>query len=100
MINLVINFCISFSLFPLYRLIDIWAFVPLFIIPASIALIYLYAEMPETRGREIYEIVLALQHRSRTTSVKPKSSGGRGVMETSFNGRNDFDTMTEIDLKD
>lgn len=51
--------------------------------------------MPETRGKEIYEIVLALQRKPRTV-VSPN----KNMMETSFNGKNDFDAMEEIDLKD
>jgi hypothetical protein len=50
--------------------------------------------MPETRGKEIYEVVLALQHKPQAVSYAKKT------METSFNGKNDFEAMTEIDLKD
>ncbi|KAI6184558.1 Solute carrier family 2, facilitated glucose transporter member 3 [Aphelenchoides bicaudatus] len=67
-VNTMINFCVSFATLPLYRWIDVWAFIPLFMIPSSLSLIYLYFNMPETRGREIHEIVSGLVPRSRLPS--------------------------------
>uniref|UniRef100_A0A915DNY5 Major facilitator superfamily (MFS) profile domain-containing protein n=1 Tax=Ditylenchus dipsaci TaxID=166011 RepID=A0A915DNY5_9BILA len=55
--NTMIIFGLSFITLPLYRLIDVWAFIPLFIAPSTLALLYLSVNMPETKGREIHEIV-------------------------------------------
>lgn len=71
--NTVIIFAFSFVTLPLYRLIDVWAFIPLFIIPSTLSLIYLAMEMPETRGREIHEIVEQLV---RDSGMKPCLDGG------------------------
>jgi MFS family permease len=74
-INTTLNFLFSFATLPLYRMINIWAFIPLFIIPSALSLIYLYFEMPETRGREIYEIVKELSSRkSSANDLEPTQS--------------------------
>ncbi|KAI1723169.1 sugar transporter domain-containing protein [Ditylenchus destructor] len=56
-INTVIIFGLSFVTLPLYRLFDVWSFIPLFIVPSTLSLIYLCFQLPETKGREIHEIV-------------------------------------------
>uniref|UniRef100_A0A0M3I9G7 MFS domain-containing protein n=1 Tax=Ascaris lumbricoides TaxID=6252 RepID=A0A0M3I9G7_ASCLU len=63
-INTAINFIFSFTTLPLYRLIDVWSFIPLFIVPSLLALIFLFFNLPETKGREIHEIVRALAGKS------------------------------------
>ncbi|KAI3420853.1 hypothetical protein GPALN_014472 [Globodera pallida] len=67
-INTVINFIFSFITLPLYELIDVWSFIPLFIIPSFVSIWYLVRELPETKGREIHEIVEQLKKRSRRSS--------------------------------
>nr|CAD2146158.1 unnamed protein product [Meloidogyne enterolobii] len=42
---------------PLYASIGVWCFLPLFIIPQIFCLIILWIFLPETRGREVHEIV-------------------------------------------
>uniref|UniRef100_A0A1I7X541 MFS domain-containing protein n=1 Tax=Heterorhabditis bacteriophora TaxID=37862 RepID=A0A1I7X541_HETBA len=37
--------------------LQVWVFIPLFIIPNILSLIYLYYKMPETKGREIHQVV-------------------------------------------
>ncbi|KAH7717212.1 Protein F14E5.1 [Aphelenchoides avenae] len=55
--NTTVNFAFSFVTLPLYRWIGVWAFIPLFIVPSTLAIAYLIWQMPETKGREIHEIV-------------------------------------------
>lgn len=45
-VNTITSFVVSFATLPLYRWIDVWAFIPLFVIPSSLSLIYLYFNMP------------------------------------------------------
>ncbi|KAF7633237.1 hypothetical protein Mgra_00007338 [Meloidogyne graminicola] len=65
MTNTVINFVFSFITLPLYEMIDVWSFIPLFIIPSTVSIIYLIKELPETKGREIHEIVDQLKRGSK-----------------------------------
>ncbi|PIO67222.1 hypothetical protein TELCIR_11038 [Teladorsagia circumcincta] len=46
-----------------------WAFIPLFIIPSTFSLIYLYFNMPETVGREVHEIVEELMSRTNKQKI-------------------------------
>uniref|UniRef100_A0A7E4VQ82 MFS domain-containing protein n=1 Tax=Panagrellus redivivus TaxID=6233 RepID=A0A7E4VQ82_PANRE len=55
--NTSISFVLSFVTLPMYKLISAWSFIPLFIIPSILALTYLYRNLPETKGREIHDIV-------------------------------------------
>ncbi|KAI1721808.1 sugar transporter domain-containing protein [Ditylenchus destructor] len=63
-VNTVINFTFSFLTLPFYQLINVWAFIPLFIIPSTFSIIYLIINMPETKGREVHVIVAELIKRS------------------------------------
>jgi len=45
----------------LYELISAYSFIPLFIVPSLLCLVYLYRELPETKNREIHEIVAQLR---------------------------------------
>ncbi|KAK6014321.1 transporter, major facilitator family protein [Ostertagia ostertagi] len=56
-VNTIANFAFTFATLPAYTAIQSWAFIPLFIIPSTFSLIYLYFNMPETVGREVHEIV-------------------------------------------
>jgi hypothetical protein len=55
--NTIVNFAFSFVTLPAYRWIGVWAFLPLFILPSIISLVYLFYNLPETKNFEIYEIV-------------------------------------------
>ncbi|KHJ83568.1 hypothetical protein OESDEN_16732 [Oesophagostomum dentatum] len=68
-VNTVANFAFSFATLPAYTTIQSWSFIPLFIIPSCLSLIYLYFNMPETAGREIHEIVEELIARTNTKKV-------------------------------
>ncbi|CAD5235154.1 unnamed protein product [Bursaphelenchus xylophilus] len=56
-----IVFFTTFTLFPLYDVIQEYAFLLLYALPAAGSLVYLYRELPETGGREIHEIVRELR---------------------------------------
>ncbi|CAK5086998.1 unnamed protein product [Meloidogyne enterolobii] len=51
------GFVFNILILPLYASIGVWCFLPLFIIPQSFCLIILWIFLPETRGREVHEIV-------------------------------------------
>ncbi|CAD5210842.1 unnamed protein product [Bursaphelenchus okinawaensis] len=72
-VNTTTNFVFSFVTLPMYRWIDVWSFIPLFIIPSTFSLIYLYFKMPETRGREIHEIVKSLGAKKPKLSARPRT---------------------------
>ncbi|KAI6193927.1 MFS domain-containing protein [Aphelenchoides besseyi] len=67
--NTIITAFFSFLTLPMYRWIGIWSFIPLFIIPNCFSLVYLFLEMPETRNREIHEIVEELSSRRSTPTT-------------------------------
>lgn len=81
-INTAINFIFSFTTLPLYRLIDVWSFIPLFIVPSLLALIFLFFNLPETKGREIHEIVRALAGKSSTGEVSVTSEKNPDFIST------------------
>lgn len=82
----VMTFLISFSLLPLYRLINTWAFIILLVLPASISLVYLHFNMPETRGKEVHEIVDALAYADdRKMSVKYRHKDSQNMVEIDLN---------------
>ncbi|KAI1725984.1 sugar transporter domain-containing protein [Ditylenchus destructor] len=60
-ITIPISFCFSFVTLPAYEAYNVWAFIPLFILPSILALLYLYINLPETNGREIFETVEELK---------------------------------------
>uniref|UniRef100_A0A914DCF8 Major facilitator superfamily (MFS) profile domain-containing protein n=1 Tax=Acrobeloides nanus TaxID=290746 RepID=A0A914DCF8_9BILA len=60
-IDCAVNFIFSFATMPVYDAIGVWAFIPLFIVPSILCLIYLFFVMPETKGREIHEILVDMK---------------------------------------
>lgn len=57
----IFNFIFSFATLPIYESIGVWSFIPLFIVPSTFCLIYLFFALPETKNREIHEILLDLK---------------------------------------
>uniref|UniRef100_A0A914MT61 Uncharacterized protein n=2 Tax=Meloidogyne incognita TaxID=6306 RepID=A0A914MT61_MELIC len=57
-------FIINTLILPLYASIGVWCFLPLFIIPQIFCLTILWIFLPETRGREVHEIVEDLKKSS------------------------------------
>ncbi|KAK0396158.1 hypothetical protein QR680_001596 [Steinernema hermaphroditum] len=60
------NFIVGFVTLPAYKQFDVWSFIPLFIVPSVLCIVYLVRNMPETKGREIHQIV---EHLARTSSL-------------------------------
>ncbi|KHN77665.1 Solute carrier family 2, facilitated glucose transporter member 1 [Toxocara canis] len=70
--NTVVNF--TFVTLPIYRAINVWGFIPLFIIPSTLCLIYIYKYLPETKGHEIHEIIDKLKDRHNRKKSYPANS--------------------------
>ncbi|KAK0394435.1 hypothetical protein QR680_000734 [Steinernema hermaphroditum] len=60
-INTLMVVITTFTVLPLYNVIGAYAFIPLYIIPSTCSLIYLFMYLPETKSREIHEIVNELK---------------------------------------
>ncbi|KAE9416138.1 hypothetical protein Angca_007680, partial [Angiostrongylus cantonensis] len=74
-VNTIANFTFSFATLPAYSKIQSWAFIPLFIVPSSFSMTYLFFNMPETAGREVHDIVqelLARTNKNQVCSTKVK----------------------------
>lgn len=56
---------LTFVTLPLYNYIQSWALVPLFIIPMIICLIFLYFNLPETKDRDIREVIADLKKKKK-----------------------------------
>uniref|UniRef100_A0A915DJ45 Uncharacterized protein n=1 Tax=Ditylenchus dipsaci TaxID=166011 RepID=A0A915DJ45_9BILA len=56
-----------------YKSYNVQSFIPLFVVPNALCTIYLYCELPETSGREIYEIVDELKISSKGTKMQKES---------------------------
>lgn len=52
---------LTFAVLPLYNLIDSWSLLPLFVLPGYLCLFYLYKRLPETKGRDIQEVIEELK---------------------------------------
>lgn len=51
----------TFTVLPLFYAIKAYAFLTLYVIPSLICLFILFKYLPETKGREIHEIVNELK---------------------------------------
>uniref|UniRef100_A0AC34QFE3 Major facilitator superfamily (MFS) profile domain-containing protein n=1 Tax=Panagrolaimus sp. JU765 TaxID=591449 RepID=A0AC34QFE3_9BILA len=60
-VHIYIVFGLMFALDALLKAISLWAFIPLYIVPNIFCFIFLYFNMPETKNKEIYEIVRKLR---------------------------------------
>ncbi|KAI1706101.1 sugar transporter domain-containing protein [Ditylenchus destructor] len=56
-VALSLMFGLSLVSLPTYEFFGVWVFMPLFIVPNTLALLFLYAYLPETKDKEIEEIV-------------------------------------------
>lgn len=77
---------LTFVTLPLYNVIDSWTLVPLFILPMLLCLGYLYLNLPETKHRDISDVIADLKagvtsthgndYEITTTRENKKSYGG------------------------
>ncbi|KAI1693772.1 sugar transporter domain-containing protein [Ditylenchus destructor] len=64
-VGLSLLFVLSFVALPAYESFGVWVFIPLFIVPNTLAVIYLYAYLPETKDREIEDIVEEIKEKCK-----------------------------------
>uniref|UniRef100_A0A0N5A854 MFS domain-containing protein n=1 Tax=Syphacia muris TaxID=451379 RepID=A0A0N5A854_9BILA len=64
----------NFLSIPLYEWFGSLAFIPLYIIPSILSLIYLYFNLPESRNREPQEIVAELRGKSKKDELAVEAS--------------------------
>ncbi|KAI1710137.1 sugar transporter domain-containing protein [Ditylenchus destructor] len=69
-VTLAVSFFFSFVTLPAYETYSVWAFIPLFVIPGIVCVIYLYLYLPETRGKEIHEIVEEMKQSFKTATSR------------------------------
>lgn len=56
-LNTIAVVIVTFTTLPLFQRIDVYSFIILFSIPSILSIIYLVLYLPETKGREIHDIV-------------------------------------------
>ncbi|CAJ0567171.1 unnamed protein product, partial [Mesorhabditis spiculigera] len=64
-VNTLLVVGLSFAVLPLYDAIGSWAFLPLYVIPSTFSIFYIVRFLPETKNREIHDIVEDLKLRRR-----------------------------------
>ncbi|KAI6223484.1 MFS domain-containing protein [Aphelenchoides besseyi] len=64
-INMIITIGLTSTIMPLFKAIGPSAFIVLYILPGFASLFVLYKKLPETRGREIHEIVSELKGQTK-----------------------------------
>uniref|UniRef100_A0A7E4WCQ7 MFS domain-containing protein n=1 Tax=Panagrellus redivivus TaxID=6233 RepID=A0A7E4WCQ7_PANRE len=64
-INTIMVIISTFTILPLFEVIDAYAFLALYVIPSVISIVVLFFQLPETKGREIHEIVAELKGKIR-----------------------------------
>lgn len=69
------------------------AFVPLFVIPCALALFYLYVQLPETRNRDIADIVEELRSQKKKPALL--LSNDMNKVNPVFDPQIDLSTMKE-----
>lgn len=75
--NMVANLCVSFIFFPLFTAIGAYSFIILCIVPTVACSLYLYFELPETKNREITDIVNQLKQQQQ----KKKETNSKTVLK-------------------
>ncbi|KAK6738648.1 hypothetical protein RB195_020641 [Necator americanus] len=66
-LNTIIVVILTFSILPLYGAVGNYAFLILYTIPSVISIFILYFYLPETKGREIHEIVAELRGKTKSS---------------------------------
>ncbi|KAK6053081.1 hypothetical protein COOONC_09412, partial [Cooperia oncophora] len=66
-LNTIIVVILTFSILPLYGIVGSYAFLILYTIPSVISIVILYCYLPETKGREIHEIVAELRGKTKSS---------------------------------
>jgi hypothetical protein len=66
---MIICIILTSCILPLYKLVGPSAFIILYVLPCSFAWIVLYFQLPETKGREIYEIVAELKREPTAETI-------------------------------
>jgi MFS family permease len=62
-VNTLSGFVLGLVTLPAYNWIGVWSFLPLYIIPSILCIIYLYYNLPETKGREIADILREMKRK-------------------------------------
>ncbi|PIO77804.1 hypothetical protein TELCIR_00066 [Teladorsagia circumcincta] len=66
-LNTIIVVILTFSILPLYGVVGSYAFLILYTVPSVISIVILYCYLPETKGREIHEIVAELRGKTKSS---------------------------------
>ncbi|KAK6010540.1 hypothetical protein OSTOST_24431, partial [Ostertagia ostertagi] len=66
-LNTIIVVILTFSILPLYGVVGSYAFLILYTVPSLISIVILYCYLPETKGREIHEIVAELRGKTKSS---------------------------------
>ncbi|KAK5985385.1 Membrane transporter, partial [Trichostrongylus colubriformis] len=66
-LNTIIVVILTFSILPLYSVVGSYAFLILYTTPSVISIVILYCYLPETKGREIHEIVAELRGKTKSS---------------------------------
>ncbi|CAI4228583.1 unnamed protein product [Auanema sp. JU1783] len=66
--NAILGLIVSTATLPLYNVMGAYCFIPLFIVPSILCLVYLYYYLPETKDREIHDIVQGMMMNAKQRS--------------------------------
>uniref|UniRef100_A0AC34FWW2 Major facilitator superfamily (MFS) profile domain-containing protein n=1 Tax=Panagrolaimus sp. ES5 TaxID=591445 RepID=A0AC34FWW2_9BILA len=71
-VNQLTALVLTFIVFPLYNIIDSWSLLILYIIPGILALIYLWFNLPETKNRDIADVIEDIKNGKTSQPIKNK----------------------------
>uniref|UniRef100_A0AC35U7L8 MFS domain-containing protein n=1 Tax=Rhabditophanes sp. KR3021 TaxID=114890 RepID=A0AC35U7L8_9BILA len=69
-INNIFIFLTNFATLPLYNIIGAYSFLPLFVLPCSLALLFIYLYLPETLGRETHDIIAEMGNKTHIADIE------------------------------